>query len=389
MDPSRAEVYIFLDSLIGEIAGLFPDAYIHIGGDEVDPAQWKRSPSIQAFMKTEGIGTPQGLQEYFNQRVGQILARHGRKMIGWDEILGAGLSPGTTVQSWRGLSSLAQTVRSGHSGILSFGYYLDQLQPSAEHYLVDPFGGEMALLSQAERARILGGEACLWTEHVSSDNLDLRLWPRAAAIAERLWSPQQVRDIDSMYARLSAAGRHLKSLDIDPDLNRRQLLERMADASSVETLAVLLESLKPVRAANRTAAEEIRPAAGFKRLADAADPDSEAFRRLATWVSHASEHGQEIRAQLARSRDNSIAVEPILERYPSLHEAISLAEHVRDLSAAAQEAMDYIEQRRKPSRAWITRQRQLLERDSVPQADLTVTLVDTLRTLIAITSAIR
>jgi hexosaminidase len=388
MDPSRPEVYTFLDGLIGEIATLFPDAYIHIGGDEVDPAQWNRNASVQAFMKAEGIGTPEGLQEYFNQRVGQLLARHGRKMIGWDEVLGAGLPPGTTVQSWRGLSSLAQTVRSGHSGILSFGYYLDQLQPAAEHYLVDPFGGEVALVSQAERARILGGEACLWTEHVSPDNLDLRLWPRAAAVAERLWSPQQVRDIDSMYVRLAAARRHLKSVEIDPALNRRQLLERMADSSATEPLAIFLESLKPVRAANRAAADEIRPVAGFDRLADAADPDSETFRRLVSWVSHWSEHRQEIRAQLTRSRDNSIAVEAILERYPNLREAIPLAEHVRDLSAAASEAMDHIEQRRKPSRAWISRQRQLLERTSVPQADLAVTLVDTVRTLIGITSAI-
>jgi hexosaminidase len=387
MDPSRPEVYAFLDGVIGEIAALFPDAYIHIGGDEVDPAQWKRSASVQAFMKAEGIGTAQGLQEYFSRRVREILARHGRKMIGWDEILGAGLPPDTTVQSWRGLSSLAQTVRSGHSGILSFGYYLDQLQPAAEHYQVDPFDGEVAVVSQAERARILGGEACLWTEHVSPDNLDLRLWPRAAALAERFWSPQQVRNVTSMYHRLAAANRQLKSVDIDPNLNRRQLLERMADSSATEPLAIFLESLKPVRAANRAAGDEIRPVAEFNRLADAADPDSETSRQLVLWISRLREHRQEIRAQLARWNDNSIAVEPILERYPNLREAIPLAEHVRDLSAAASEAMDYIEQRRKPSKAWITRQRQLLERTSVPQADLTVTLVDTVRALIGMTSA--
>jgi hexosaminidase len=387
MDPSRPEVYAFLDGFIGEVVALFPDAYIHIGGDEVDPVQWKGSPSIQAFMKAEGIGSTQGLQEYFNRRVGQILAQHGRKMIGWDEILGANLPPDTTIQSWRGLSSLAQTVRSGHSGILSFGYYLDQLQPVTEHYRVDPFDGEVAAVSQAERARILGGEACLWTEHVSSDNLDLRLWPRAAAIAERLWSSPQVRNVESMYSRLAAARRHLKSVDIDPDLSRRELLKRMADSSAAEPLAILLESLKPVRTANRTAADDIRPVAKFDRLADAADPDGEASRRLTLWISEGSQHHPETRAQLARWRDNSIAVKPILERYSNLRAAIPLAEHVRDLSAAALEAMDFIEQRRKPSRAWITRQRQLLERTSVPHADLVVTLVDTLRALMQLATA--
>ena len=389
MDPSRPEVYAFLDSFIAEIAGLFPDPYIHIGGDEVDPAQWARNAAVQAFMKAEGIGNAQQLQEYFNRRVQQMLVRHGRKMIGWDEILGAGLPQDAAVQSWRSLSSLAQTVRSGHPAILSFGYYLDQLQPAAEHYLVDPFDGEVAGVSPAERARILGGEACLWTEHVSTDNLDLRLWPRAAAIAERLWSPQQVRDVNSMYSRLETAERHLKSVDIDTDLSRRQLLERMADSSSVEPIAVLLESLKPVRAANRSDTNEIRAGTTFDRLVDAADPDSRASRQLTLSLSQWRVHLQDIRAQLTRWRDNSVVAESILARYPDLREAVPLAKNVRDLSTAALEALDGLDRGQKPSRAWVTRQRQLLEREGVPQADLTVTLVDTLRMLIGIATSSR
>jgi hexosaminidase len=247
----------------------------------------------------------------------------------------------------------------------------------------------VAGISPAERARILGGEACLWTEHVSGDNLDLRLWPRAAAIAERLWSSQQVRDVNSMYSRLETAERHLKSVDIDPDLSRRQLLERMADSSSVEPIAVLLESLKPVRAANRATAAEIRAVTKFDRLVDAADPDSRASRLLALSISEWRGHLDGIRAQLTRWRDNSVAAESILARYPNLREAVPLAEHVRDLSTAALEALDCLDRGQKPSRAWVTRQRQLLERASVPQADLTVTLVDTLRTLIGIATASR
>ena len=389
MDPTRPDVFAFLDSFIVEIAGLFPDPYLHIGGDEVDFTQWNRSPSIQAFMKAEGIGTTQGLQEYFNRRVQQILARNGKRMIGWDEILGQDLPPDATVQSWRGRSALAQTVRSGHQGILSFGYYLDQLQSAGEHYLVDPFDGEVAGVSPAEHALILGGEACLWTEHVSSETLDLRLWPRAAAIAERFWSPQNSRDLDSMYSRLAVAEQQLKLLDIDPDRSRRQILERMADSSSVKPLAILLESLKPVRAANRAAPNAIRLPAAFNRLVDAADPDSVATSRFGFSISEWRGHRQEIRNQLTRWHDNSIVVKPILERYPNLREAVPLAEHVLDLSAAALEALDYIDQRRKPSQAWVTRQRQSLERAGVPQADLTITLVETLRTLIGMAAANR
>ena len=373
MDPSSPDLYVFLDGFFGEIAALFPDAYVHIGGDEVDPAQWKRSPAIQAFLKTEGLATPAQLQAYFNRRLHELLAKHGKKMIGWDEVLAPELPPDVTVQSWRGLSALAQTVRSGHSGILSFGYYLDQLQPAAEHYAVDPFDGEVRAVTPGERDRILGGEACLWTEHISPENLDLRLWPQAAVIAERLWSPQQQRDVSSMYARVPAALRHLKSVGIDPERTRRQLLARMSDPSSVEALSVLLESLKPARAANRAAATEIRPTGHFNRLVDAADADNGAQQT----------NPLEIRMHLVRWHDNAVTVKAALDTYENLQEAIPLAENVRDLSAASLEALDYLDRRQKPSRAWIRRQRQLLERAAIPRADMSVTLVDTLRALLA------
>ncbi|HTH50207.1 MAG TPA: hypothetical protein VMB21_22020, partial [Candidatus Limnocylindria bacterium] len=134
---------------------------------------------------------------------------------------------------------------------------------------------------------------------------------------------------------------------------------------------------------------EIPAVSAFNRLVDAADPDSEASRQMTLWASQWSGHRQDIRAQLARWRDNSMAAKTIVEHYPNLREAIPLAEHVRDLSAAALEALDDLEQHRRPSRAWMTRQRLLLERTGVPQADLTVTLVDTVRTLIGKTSARR
>lgn len=376
MDPSRPEIYTFLDGFFSEIAELFPDAYVHIGGDEVDAAQWKRSEPLQAFMKTEDLATPDQLQAYFNRRVHELLARRGKQMIGWDEVLAPGLPDDVTVQSWRGLSALAQTVRSGHGGILSFGYYLDQLQPAAEHYSVDPFDGEVRGVTPAERDRILGGEACLWTEHIAPENLDLRLWPRAAVVAERLWSPQKERDVSSMYARLPAALRHLKTVGIDPELTRRQLLERMSDAASIESLSILLKALKPVRAANRAAATEIRPTGNFNRLVDAADPDSGA-RQM---------DRQEVRTQLAHWNKNAVTVKAALEKYENLREAIPLADNVRDLSAASLEALDYMERRQKPPRAWVTKQRQLLERASIPRADMSITLVDTLRSLLAAAS---
>ncbi len=189
LDVSREEVYTFLDGLLGEMAGLFPDPYFHIGGDEVLDREWRENPAIQAFCKKNGIGNSLELHAYFNRRVQKILTKHAKKMIGWDEVLAPGLTNDVVIQSWRGQKSLRDAARKGYRGILSFGYYLDHVNSAAFHYQVDPTGAEAKELNAEQAALILGGEACMWTEYVDEETVDSRLWPRAAAIAERLWSP--------------------------------------------------------------------------------------------------------------------------------------------------------------------------------------------------------
>jgi hexosaminidase len=379
MDPTRPEVYDFLDVFFGEMAALFPDEYVHIGGDEVDPAQWRRSAAIQGFMRDHGLRDERALQAYFNRRVQQLIVRHGKKMIGWDEILGPDLALDTVVQAWHGTGSLADAVRSGHDGIISFGYYLDQMQPASAHYLVDPLDGEAAALGSHERQKILGGEACLWTEYVSAQNLDSRLWPRAAAIAERLWSPPEIRDTDSMYLRLQAVSHHLELLGLTPVSQRRAVLERLVGEPSIGPLEVLLESLAPVRPDNR-----VNDPGGImlNRLVDVAEPDSDAARRLVQWVRDWNGHRDEIRNLLETWRDNSLTVKLALERSPLLKEAVALADRVHSLSVAGLEAMKHLERQHKPAGSWLAKQRELLERAAPPRADLVVTLVEPVRALI-------
>ena len=204
MDPTQESTYKFLDKFIAEMAKLFPDAYFHIGGDEVDGKQWDANPKIQAFIHAHGMKNNQDLQAYFNQRLQKILAKHHKTMVGWDEVLHPDLPKTIVVQSWRGQQSLAAAARQGYTGLLSFGYYLDLMWPAAQHYAVDPMSGDAATLTPEEKTRILGGEACMWAEWVSPENIDSHIWPRNAAVAERLWSPQEVTDVDSMYARLNA-----------------------------------------------------------------------------------------------------------------------------------------------------------------------------------------
>ena len=247
MDPTKEELYPFLDVLVGEMAALFPDDYFHIGGDEVSGKQWDSSPSIQAFMREHSMKSNHDLQAYFNQRVLNIVQGHGKRMIGWDEVLHPSLPKDIVVHSWRGQESLANAARQGYLGILSFGYYLDHIRPASFHYANDPLEGATAGLTAAEQARILGGEACMWTEYVTPENVDSRIWPRNAAIAERLWSPQAVKDVDSMYRRLEVVSRKLDRLGVTHRSSYPLMLERLTDSGPTEPLRRFADLLEPVK----------------------------------------------------------------------------------------------------------------------------------------------
>src|ERR1700722_11203112 len=269
MDPSREEIYKFLDKFLGEMTALFPDHYFHIGGDEVDPTQWKQSSTIQAFARERHLGTPDDLQAYFIHRVEGILKKYGKTMIGWDEVLSRDLESDTVIQSWRGQAAMADAAKQGHRGILSFGYYLDHLQTASFHYGVDPqIDGE-------DPARILGGEACLWSEYVSPETVDSRIWPRAAAIAERLWSPKDVTNITSMYDRLDAVSRVLESVGVRS--NEQMILNRMGSGPALRVLAEASESLGIEGRRDERKYTSLVP---LNRLVDAVPPESPEVRHL-------------------------------------------------------------------------------------------------------------
>ena len=155
-----------------------------------------RTRAIDAFIKTHGLKDNAALQSYFSARVQKLVAGHGKIMEGWDEVLQPDTPKDVVIQSWRGPTALAAAAKQGNRGLLSTGYYIDLNQSAAEHYLADPLAGDAASLTPEEKARILGGEATMWSEFVTPENVDSRIWPRTAAIAERLWSPQDVRDVD-------------------------------------------------------------------------------------------------------------------------------------------------------------------------------------------------
>lgn len=139
LDPSNEAVFRFIDTLMGEVTAIFPDPYIHIGGDEVDPTQWNDSTRIQQFMRDRGLKDTHALQAWFNQRVEKILEAHQRRMIGWDEVYHPDLPKSILIQSWQGQDALGTVAKNDFRGILSTGFYLDQPQTAAYHYRNEPW----------------------------------------------------------------------------------------------------------------------------------------------------------------------------------------------------------------------------------------------------------
>ena len=322
IDPTREETYKFLDAFIGEMAGLFPDQFFHIGGDEVNGKQWDANPKIQQFMHAHNLKNNNDLQAYFNQRVQKIVSKHGKTMLGWDEILRPDLPNSIVIQSWRGPDSLAQAAKQGYRGLLSSGYYVDLMWSAERHYLTEPLSGAAANLSPEEQKRILGGEACMWSEYVSPENIDSRIWPRTAAIAERLWSPQETRDVNSMYRRLADESQRLEWLGLTHNSSYDSMLRRIAGSDDVASLKVLTDVLEPVKDYTReeTATEPATSAKPLTRVVDAVRPESATARQFAesvdAFTAGTSKPGTEarVRTLLSRWRDNQVELQPMFEK---------------------------------------------------------------------------
>ncbi|HVF67008.1 MAG TPA: family 20 glycosylhydrolase [Pyrinomonadaceae bacterium] len=388
LDPTREETYKFLDAFLGEMAALFPDAYMHIGGDENTGKQWRLSPKIQAFMKAKGIKDNHALQTYFNQRLLKILKKHGKRMMGWDEIFQPDLPKDVVIHSWRGQKALAEAARLGYEGILSNGYYIDLAFPASDHYLNDPLP-EGSTLTATEEARVLGGEATMWAEWVNQDTIDSRIWPRTAAIAERLWSPREVRDVDDMYRRLAIISVQLEELGLTHEKNQAMLLRRLAGGPyppALETLASFVEPVKEYRRYEQRPQTMLSPLTG---LVDAARPDSAAARgftrRVNLLLSDAPRfalHFSTLRDTLTSWRDAGPVLETLIDRSPALAEARPLARDMESAGEIGLEALSYIQQGVQPTAQWRDARLAALAEIEKPKAALELPCVGALRELV-------
>jgi hexosaminidase len=390
MDPTRESTYKFLDKFIGEMAKLFPDPFFHIGGDEVNGKQWDTNPQIQQFMHTHALKNNADLQAYFNQRVEKIVARHGKIMEGWDEILRPELPKSIVIQSWRGQKSLADAAQQGYRGVLSSGYYLDLMSPASAHYAVDPFAGGAASLSASDKEKILGGEACMWAEYASPENIDSRIWPRMAAIAERLWSPESMTDVDSMYQRLPAISQWLDAHGLTHHTQYDVMLRRMAGGDDVGALRQLIDLLEPVKGYSRYALAREMPTSQtpLNRAIDAARPESASAREFSrlvdSFIAGPIRPGMEsgIRTMLAAWRDNADELRPLSETSSFVEEVVPHSRNLSAMSAAALEALDYLDRSEKPPAGWESQQLALVEQAFEPKAQLLLMVAPAMQKLI-------
>ena len=261
LDPGNQAAMRAVATLFGELAGVFPDSHAHFGGDEVTLPDGRHACAMQAA---------------FNSRMADILRGLGKSPVAWDEVIQPDLPRSVVIQSWRGAVARSRALRAGFDTVHSAPYYLDLFYPADLHYAFDPetdAGVDLAgdprlahvrdgLLALSRRwevetgetggpggGRVLGGEACLWTELVTDELLDTRLWSRMPAIAERFWSPADVRDTDDMYRRLAATQATLARMGVvDPgrDLRGRLTRSGLSDEDALG-LMPLIDMLEPVK----------------------------------------------------------------------------------------------------------------------------------------------
>src|SRR5579864_1219924 len=381
-DPTNEKTYKFLDQFFAEMAKLFSDHFFHVGGDEVNGKQWDANPKIQAFIKAHNLKNNQELQSYFNKRLEPIVSKHGKSMVGWDEVLDPTLPKDIVIQSWRGPDSLAAAAKQGFRGILSNGYYLDLGWSAARHYAVDPLSGAGANLSSEEKARILGGESCMWAEYINPENVDSRIWPRNAAIAERLWSPQEVTDVAAMHTRMEALANRLEWLGLTHKAYHRQMLQRIAGPSTPEefaALTTLASVIEPVKDYTReeTATSEPTSATPLNRLVDAVPLESVTARHFGELVDkfiaascHDSAADARLRTQLTSWRDNDAKLQPLAQRSFLVKEVSACSQDLSTLGTVGLAALDFIVKGQRAPDDWKAQQLALIQQIQKPKGQL-------------------
>ncbi len=384
-NPASEATYKFFDAFFREMAKLFPDEYLHIGGDENNGKQWDANPTIQAFMKKMKIKDNHELQSHFNKRILTILTKYKKRMVGWDEIYQPDIPNTIVIQSWRGQEALLSSARKGYNVILSHGYYIDLVRPASNHYLNDPVPVDSGL-SPGEQKFILGGEATMWGEFVTRETIDSRIWPRTAAIAERLWSPASVRDVSDMYRRLDVVSYRLEGLGLLHEKNYGMMLRRLANNQDIASLKVFFDVCEPVKAdiwKYRSRCGTLTP---YTRTPDVARPDARTARRfrenMDAYCAGTTSGAYELKSMLRLWKDNHQKILPLIQQSPMLNEIEPLSANLSALAIIGLEAMDYRESGKKPTSQWRYDAEKIIEKAGKPFAETELMVVSAIEKLV-------
>ncbi|HCL83837.1 MAG TPA: beta-hexosaminidase [Chitinophagaceae bacterium] len=384
-NPVKESVYNFLDRFIGEMSALFPAPYFHIGADENNGVAWKQDSAIVAFMRKNKMADTHELQAYFADRVQKLVMKYGKKTIGWEEVFSKNLSRDVVVQVWSPMSppSLAQQIAAhGNPMILSKGFYLDLFMPASIHYKTEfPSDG------------FLGGEAAQWTEIADAENIETRIWPRAAAIAERFWSPKSVVDVTDMYRRLFIISGQLNESGLMHEANYNRMVSRFAAGYNDHAARTLMDVLPPVKGYKRlfglmAQPEAVSyPTAPLVRAADIARIDPQvkwAFRNNVSEYVHSKSAGSEraIRDQLVIWSANDKLLEPLFKSSALAREITEHSKNLSALSKACLEALDMMQAGKKPDAQWLTGKKQLLESAKGTYGEVELSVLPELSSLI-------
>jgi len=348
INPAKEATYVFFDNLFKEMSSLFPDAYLHIGADENNGVAWKQNPEIATFMTKKGIKNTDELQAYFVKRLHDIAQKYSKRIIGWEEAYNTAIPQDVIVQKCKPAAATDTLVKAmiAHNNqvIVSAGYYLDMYFPAYIHYLIEPVPANVS--SPDADKGILGSEAAMWSESVNGDNEEIRVWPRAAAIAERLWSAAGVKDLDDLYRRLWMLDFELNDRAIEENTNYVKIMARWVNDEDLTPVRTLANVYTQVKGYKRLMGAMLSPgeehpktnlSSPMVNIADAVHTDSETgwyFRKLV--ASYLDKHNEadleQIKSQLQRWQNNKTRFNALAINSPYLQQIRDLSDQ---LSAAA------------------------------------------------------
>lgn len=388
-NPTIEKTYEFLDKFFGEMSKLFPDEYMHIGGDENNGKQWSANREIQSFMKRNNISDNNSLQSYFNKRLLAILTKYHKKMIGWDEILQPDMPKSIVIQSWRGEKSIQEAASKGYQVIRSNGYYIDLNQPASYHYLIDPDPDSLKL-SNSERKNIIGGEATMWSEFVSPENIDSRIWPRTAAIAERLWSSKNVVDVRDMYRRLNEISLELEDVGLTQIKNQSMMIRRLSNGYDITALTNFINVIEPVQGYRRIVqVPDFKSYYPLTRVVDAAVPDAKTARNFRYLVDdflagniQDENRIKQIYDDLELWKNNDAELHAVIKKSPVLNEIEPLSKELSNISIIGIQALDAIKNKTKVETNWVKESLEKIKEAKQSKAQVELRVVSPIEKLI-------